>query len=1139
MEKGALNIFKSKKGKLITEILFEDGKKMPAPQGIKIYDESLNGKVIEVERVEGQIEKIVCEGEVIYSKAGKKQPIHRDEKPQIEEMITQHIDNLTDPAKAPYNFVPLNQRVVEAERIPAFNAYHKDRYTGWIDLHIETKTPLYIRDTLNQEEIKEQEESERFINSDFFSPGGNYKIPGSSIRGMIRTLVEITSYGKFGSFDNRNLYFRGLADRSNLRKEYQSKMSSFNKEQKRMQYKMNAGFIYKDGFKYFIKPAAGFKQILKKEAVKKIQEAGMVYENFQFYKLNKEYIVVSGGMPNKKREWVIYPSVSNDEIPVPEIDIGNYKNDANRSEQVPDLIERAKIEEVPCFYVVWTDKLGRDRVSFGHTGMFRLSYNLSIKEHIPESLIAKGCKLTKDRANWIEEDGIPDSVINKIKTLGTNEFVLDNYARKIDAILKNFNYPDDYKKVILKHTYISDIAEAIFGNEFLFAGRIYFEDAVLAPGQDNIMMEESIPKVLSSPKPTTFQHYLVQKSDKINNLAHYNSSTAIRGNKLYWHKSGDNWQEIDNDKIKKNEKIFTRIKPVNPETKFTSKVRFENLSKVELGALLFSLDLPEGSFHKLGMGKPLGLGSIEITPELYISNREKRYKKLFFEWNNETLQSNPSDFKTSFESYILENIGESEQEILWNTDRLRELKVMLAYKTGIELESQGETRYLELNEFKSRPILPKPTKVIPRKQSKIDTGNVYITKIDLVNIRCFEKLSLNLEENKYPILWTMILGNNSTGKTTLMRSIALGLCNESDAVALMKESNTSFIRDGKEEGEIKITLKGEKSKRVFTIKTNITRSFPGEPEIVRQTLQDVSWEDIFVCGYGPQRSNMSDASYKNYSSKDAVMPLFDYMFHLQNPELILRRQNEIDREKILEKVNQVLMSDNTEQEIVLTDKGLTLKTLTGIFPLGAVGDGYSSTTQWLIDFIGWSIYAENKDFGGILLIDELEQHLHPKWQRHIVERLRQQFPKIQFITTTHSPLIASSFGQLPTKKYRDKLIHLELTDSTIKTNELDITMGLTIDQTLASQAFDYLIDADPEVERVLAEASELVSKGNKRNDEENRRYSDIKQALKKIFQHTGRTLIERDIGEELYQEMKQHIKKLEMKLFGDEDDKDK
>ena len=185
---------------------------------------------------------------------------------------------------------------------------------------------------------------------------------------------------------------------------------------------------------------------------------------------------------------------------------------------------------------------------------------------------------------------------------------------------------------------------------------------------------------------------------------------------------------------------------------------------------------------------------------------------------------------------------------------------MLAYKTGIELESQGETRYLELNEFKSRPILPKPTKVIPRKQSKIDTGNVYITKIDLVNIRCFEKLSLNLEENKYPILWTMILGNNSTGKTTLMRSIALGLCNESDAVALMKESNTSFIRDGKEEGEIKITLKGEKSKRVFTIKTNITRSFPGEPEIVRQTLQDVSWEDIFVCGYGPQRSNMSDAS---------------------------------------------------------------------------------------------------------------------------------------------------------------------------------------------------------------------------------------------------------------------------------------
>ena len=47
------------------------------------------------------------------------------------------------------------------------------------------------------------------------------------------------------------------------------------------------------------------------------------------------------------------------------------------------------------------------------------------------------------------------------------------------------------------------------------------------------------------------------------------------------------------------------------------------------------------------------------------------------------------------------------------------------------------------------------------------------------------------------------------------------------------------------------------------------------------------------------------------------------------------------------------------------------------------------------------------DLEGILLIDELEQHLHPRWQRTILGQLRKSFPKLQIIATTHSPLVAS------------------------------------------------------------------------------------------------------------------------------------
>ena len=108
-------------------------------------------------------------------------------------------------AKAPYNFVPINETVIPAETIPEFDYYHKDRYTGYIDLDIEALTPLYIRDTYTKEEevlanqakeackICKNKDCDKCnyakhrVNPDFFAPGGIPKIPGSSLRGMVRT----------------------------------------------------------------------------------------------------------------------------------------------------------------------------------------------------------------------------------------------------------------------------------------------------------------------------------------------------------------------------------------------------------------------------------------------------------------------------------------------------------------------------------------------------------------------------------------------------------------------------------------------------------------------------------------------------------------------------------------------------------------------------------------------------------------------------------------------------------------------------------------------------------------------------------------------------------------------------------------
>ena len=666
MEKAKLIIRETKKKKLIAELHFlETNKTMPFPQ-FKAKDTTMNGTEVEVERQRGKVVQVKVGDKTIYEmKASPPSASHkpyRDDRRRPPQRTSRHQNavpykrthEVRSPAHAPYNFIPLNDTVVEAEEIPGsdfpLNTYHQSRHTGWIDIDIETQTPLYIRDALSPEEDASDK-----VNSDFFSPTGQPQIPGSSLRGMIRTLVEIVSFGKFGASDrDKRFYFRGLADKSNLRKEYQEHMSSFDRKSRRAIYKMSAGLLRKRGkFDYEILPAEKFWQIAKPKAqgiIKKLKNRR--YGEFNFYEIEEGYLVVSGNMRNKKKDWVIaFPPSNAKAFPIPEEDVRDYNDDATRADTVPNLINLANREQyrkgVPCFYVMFRDRSGRSRVSFGHTAMFRLAYEKTVGEHIPDS------------------------------------------------------HNDDGK---------IDIAEAIFGNETTFAGRVFFEDAKLNPGQTDVLMGEGTPKILSSPKPTTFQHYLTQNSNDIRQLNHYNTNATIRGNKLYWHKSGKNWQETDEAAITKHKTQYTKINPVKPHTKFTGRIRFENLSDVELGALLFSLDLPKGCFHKVGMGKPLGLGSIKITPKLYLSNREERYSSLFAEVELAEESEKIATLKQDFGAHICKQIGKPDATDLWNVDRLQELRTMLDFEKGVKLEKHNE--YMTItpeNEFKDRPVLPMPT----------------------------------------------------------------------------------------------------------------------------------------------------------------------------------------------------------------------------------------------------------------------------------------------------------------------------------------------------------------------------------------------------------------------------------------------
>ncbi|SHF45178.1 CRISPR-associated protein [Caldanaerobius fijiensis DSM 17918] len=676
---------------ILTDLREKDGKivgkvrvgivTIDIPHGAKVTLD-MNNKSCELYMENDKIVEIICEGKKLIDRGayietdvkGRSSPTS----PKRKGLDNKRYSNAQEDkhfiksfATAPYNFVPLNDYVIKIGTPCSFDEFHENLNTGYIDYELETITPLYIRG-ISSDVSKESKDI-----PEFFSPGGIYKIPGSSVRGMIRTLVEIMSYSEFKFYDDRYLYYRGLADKSNLRDLYAEKIGKKNKNTGGEDYKFNAGYLTKEGVRYYIIPAK-YNENNKQYSRCDINKIGIGVSSckdyYKFLDDGRCVIIPRGlkgkGSKNVKRVWIINEPDEDKKIHVCEKDIHSYKNDENR--QAPDIVSyvdnsRDKGGErlIPCFYVTWKDKEGKERISFGHTAYFRISYEKSIGEHVKQQSKGNGY----------------------------------------------------------------DIATALFGNESEFATRVFFEDAELDEsfiGKD-IFCERSYTKVLSTPKPTSFQLYLEQNYDlnmgyDIKKLNHWESDAKIRGYKLYWHKRLANWKLDGRNNI--NMKVLNEITPIKEHVKFKGRISFENLSDIELGALLFAISLPHNCYHKLGLGKPLGLGSVKITPVLYLTDVGRKYKRLF---NGDyweigiTLKMDFNKYIKAFEKFILENLPPEEKNgatTLWDIERFKELKTMLSWENTNIRGFENMTKYMDMNreedkgKYTDRNVLLKPSEVI-------------------------------------------------------------------------------------------------------------------------------------------------------------------------------------------------------------------------------------------------------------------------------------------------------------------------------------------------------------------------------------------------------------------------------------------
>jgi len=467
---------------------------------------------------------------------------------------------------------------------------------------------------------------------------------------------------------------------------------------------------------------------------------------------------------------------------------------------------------------------------------------------------------------------------------------------------------------------------------------------------------------------------------------------------------------------------------------------------------------------------------------------------------------------------------------------------------------------------------------------------MYIKRIHLKNVRCFENIEIDFDRPGSSVLF---LGDNGDGKSTILKSIAMGLCDESSAAALFRELPGEFVRrkHGRKEAKtgdtatIEIDLSGDEGwtyRIVTVIRSGETfervsqRSNKGKGVSKRQGLcrfrensfeelnQDTfPWNQVFVSGYGAGLRVQGTADFQHYLAVDALYPLFKYDEPLQNPELVIRRLVEAARgirkldpelqreyaERVLKTVKHLLagfLDFEDDDQVDLTTTGIKVRGPWGIAELGELGDGYRATVTWVLDLLAWwFLKATHKartkvtNVRGILLFDEIEQHLHPRWQRSILSHLKEAFPQIQFIGTTHSPLVASSVGDIIPRAGIDKVILLtQKEEHGVVKEELDPMVGWRADKVLASKAFEYQITGEsPELSEVLREASILAGKGKRRTREENSRYEAIKHVVGRVIMPSYQTQFERDIERKLTLGTIEEIKRMEKKIFGDQRDK--
>jgi predicted ATPase len=403
---------------------------------------------------------------------------------------------------------------------------------------------------------------------------------------------------------------------------------------------------------------------------------------------------------------------------------------------------------------------------------------------------------------------------------------------------------------------------------------------------------------------------------------------------------------------------------------------------------------------------------------------------------------------------------------------------------------------------------------------------MFLTRVQIENIRSIEELDLTTGTPDGPRRWTLLLGENGTGKSTVLRCIALALAG-SDALAELVGDPLDWIRRGTDYGRVRVemvTAEGEDRSAELVLRGNTKLGLFEENRESLAALDRAiqhSQRSYFTVAYGVTRrpevaqrrsTKRRDAYFSPraqsvatlFSAEEALTPLEVWAMDLD-----YRHEDgfEVARgilNRLLPGI-QLLRIDREHRELIF-------ETADGELPYRLLSDGYQHATSWVGDLLlhltdVFGNYRDPLSAKGLLLVDEVDLHLHPVWQRELQRFITSTFTNLQVVCTTHSPLTAHQTGE-------GELYFLRRSpgDGSVLKAYDGAANRLMLHQLMSSPLFGFeTVDSDV-VENMRREYRDLRDRGRHRTPTENRRFQALADQLQDLPTWSEASSVEKDVA---------------------------